>query len=228
MILADSDGFPRSFPPSEVFELEETYPYIIREHFKDATFWQLTFGNAVTQKLVEQPLSYLTHWHPDIIIVQSGIADCRPEGFSDFQKDIIRRFTWRFFKWIRKYVEHPDWIRRRQLYRVSKSSFRRTLKKFRLSFPNARVFWLEIATAPAYDKFRPGIEQRLVEYNDIIKEVYGDGFVAVRQKLLEVDGYNHLDHGHLNKRGHRVVAEILLERIKAHLGSQKELVHEGK
>ncbi len=221
MFLTDSDGNPRSFPKAEIFELEETYPYIIRNQFKDATFWQLSFGNITTGKLVTQPMAYLTHWEPDIIIVQSGIADCRPEGFSDFQKELISRFTWKFFRWIRKYVEHPAWIKHRQLYRVSKSSYRSTLKKFKMTFPKSKILWLEISTGPLYDNFRPGIEKRRAEYNAIIKEVFPDGFVSIYPSMMGVNGFNPIDHGHFNKRGHEVVAKILIERINTILNQTK-------
>lgn len=222
MILTDSDGYPRSFPPSEVFELEETYPYIIRNHFKDSIFWQLSYGNATTMKLVSQPLGYLTHWEPDIIVVQSGIADCRPEAFSDFQLEVISKFTWKFFSRIKKYVNHPALIKHRQVYRVSKRSYKKTLKMFKLIFSKSKIFWFEISMGTRYDESRPGIERRKKEFNEIIKEVYGEDFVPVQKKLLEVDGFNGVDHGHMNKRGHKVLADVLIERINSYLNSKQQ------
>ena len=213
MVLTDSDGYPRSFPPSEVFALEESWPYLLRAHFKDAVFWQLSFGNITTGRLTSQPMGYLTHWDPDIIIVQSGIADCRPEAFSEFQMEIISKLTWKFFGKLKKYVNHPAWIRRRQVYRVSVASYRKTLKKFKLVFPRSNVLWLEISTGPKYEQFRPGVERRKEEFNAIIKDVYGKGFVPAQEKLRSVDGFNAGDHGHQNKRGHRVLADVLIERI---------------
>ena len=81
MILTDSTANPRSFPTSDVTQLEETYPYILREQFNGSTFWQLSYGNVTTEQLISQPISYLNHWEPDVIIMQSGINDCRPESF---------------------------------------------------------------------------------------------------------------------------------------------------
>jgi len=230
MILTDSDGYPRSFPASEVFELEETYPYLIREHFKSSTFWQMSYGNITTTKLVNQPMGYLTHWKPDIIIVQAGIADCRPQAFSDFQKEIISMLTWRLFTRIKKYVNHPALIKHRQVYRVSKSSFRTTVRKFKLVFPQSKIFWLEISTGPRFEEFCPGVERRKAEFNAIIKEAYGEDFVSVQKKILEVDGFNAKDHGHMNKKGHQVLADVLIERINAFLGSsgRKAVLHGQK
>jgi len=184
MILTDSDGCPRSFPASEAFELEETYPYLIREHFKSSTFWQLSYGDITTMKLVNQPMGYLTHWDPNIIIIQSGINDCKPEEFSDLQKDL-------------------------------KSSFRTTIKKFKLVFSKSKIFWLEICVGTRCEETCPGINRRVAEYNRIIAQVYGEDFVSVQKKMLEVDGFNAADHVHWNKRAHQAAADILIERINA-------------
>jgi hypothetical protein len=220
MILTGSDGNPRSFPPNEVVQLEETYPYILRSHFKDSVFWQLSFGNITSSKLLSQPLSYLTHWNPDIIIVQTGMVDCRPEAFSDFQKEIISKFTWKFFSHFKKYIEHPLWIKRRQLYKVPPDNFRILIKKFKQMFPKSKIFWLEICAGTKYEETRPGLGKRMDQYNAIIRQVYGEDMVPVQQKMLEVNGFNGVDHVHWNKRGQQAVAEILLERINAFLGAK--------
>jgi len=222
MILTDSDGYPRSFPVSEKFELEETYPYLIRKKFNDSIFFQLSFADIPTMKLISQPLGFLTHWKPDIIIVQSGIADCRPEAFTDFQKEIINKVSAKYFANLKKYVNRPSLIKKRQLYRVTKKQFQRAVKKFNLIFSHSKIFWLEISVGSKYEVFRPGIEGRKSEYNEIIKNVYGEDFVPIQEKLLEINGFNSLDHGHQNKRGHRAVADILIEKIKLHLNKIKK------
>lgn len=221
MILTGSDGSPRSFPVSEVVQLEETHPYLIRDHFRDSTFWQLSFGGDITaMKLLSQPMAYLTHWNPDIIIVQAGMVDCRPEAFSEFQKEIINKLTWKFFGRIKKYVYHPALIRRRQLYRVPPKSFRATIKKFKFTFANSKIFWLEICAGTRYEEARPGLHRRMAEYNKILEQVYGEDFIPVQKKMLEVDGFNTVDHVHWNKRGHQAVAEILIEKINSFLKSR--------
>ncbi len=184
MILTDSDGNPRSFPPSEVFELEETWPYLLRRHFQDATFWQLSLGEMTTGALTSQPMGYLTHWKPEVIIVQSGINDCKPEEFLDPPKDL-------------------------------KSSFRTTIKKFKLVFSKSKIFWLEICVGSKYEETHPGTNSRVAQCNAIIKEAYGGDFVPVQKKMLEVDGFNAADHVHWNKRAHQAAANILIARINA-------------
>lgn len=224
LILTDSIGNPRSFPASESMQLEETFPYLIRGQFKDSIFWQLSFGNISTEQLINQAIGYLNHWDPDLIIVYSGINDCRPEAFTEFQKTVIHRFadpvtnryTVRILNKLLKNMYHPGWIKRRQVYRVSKWRFGKTLKKFKLIFDQSKIFCLEICAGAGYEEARPGVTSRMEDYNRIIEELYGEDFVSIQKKMLEVEGFN-VDSLHWNKRGHQAVADILLERINSHL-----------
>jgi hypothetical protein len=219
LILTDSGANPRSFPASMVVQLEETYPYILRSRFKSATFYQLSFGNIATEDLVSQATAYLTHWRPHFVIVQSGLVDCRPEAFSEAQKAVINRLPKRFFGKLKRSVNSPALIKRRQRYRVPKDTFRKTAKKFKALFSQSTVLWLQICTAPAYENERPGVGARMVEYNATLSEVYGDGFVSL-QRVLEVDGFNQ-DLTHYTVRGHQVIAELLLEKIEAAMAAPK-------
>ena len=212
LILTDSSANPRSFPSSMVVRLEETYPYLLRDEFRGAKFYQLSFGNITTEDLVSQAMSYLSHWEPDFIIVQSGLADCKPEAFTETQKAVINRLPGRFLGKMKKYVYHPSLIKRRQIFRVSEQSFRKTLRKFKIVFSKSRIFWLEICAAPSYETERPGIVRRVADYNKIIEDVYGDSMVKLQEKVLQVDGLN-ADNVHWRANGHRVAADMLIDRI---------------
>lgn len=211
LILTDSGANPRSFPVSMMVQLEETYPYLLRSRFEGSTFYQLSFGNIATEDLISQATSYLTHWRPDFIIVQSGLVDCRPEAFSDVQKAVISRLPGRFFGKLKKSVNRPSWVKRRQVYRVPKQAFRKTVKKFKLVFSSSKILWLQICAASGYEHERPGIGARMVEYNAIVQEIYGDGFVSL-QKVIDIGGFNQ-DHTHFTARGHQVMAEALIEKM---------------
>ena len=204
--------------------LEETYPYLLREEFKDSVFYQLSFGNITTEDLVSQPLSYLTHWEPDVIIVQSGFADCRPEAFSEVEKRVIERLPGRIFGKLKKNLQNPKIVRRRQIYRVSPQSFRKTLKKFKMVFSKSRIYWLEICAAPGYEEDRPeSIGKRLAEYNKIIEEVYGDGLVRLQDSIVRMNGFNG-DHQHWLRQAHRLAADELIARIRAAMKSGRVAV----
>lgn len=214
VLATDSSANPRSFPAAMRVDLEETYPYLLREAFQDSVFYQLSFGNITTEDLLSQPMAYLTHWQPDFIIVQSGLADCRPEAFSEVEKRLIERLPTKLFGKLKRNIQNPKIVRRRQIYRVTPQSFRKTLKKFKMVFSRSRIYWLEVCAAPAYEEERPGIGQRLVEYNKIIQEVYSDGFIALQERILQVHGFNH-DNQHWLRQAHRLAADELAARIKA-------------
>ncbi len=217
LILTDSVGNPRSFPLEDATELEETYPYILRKEFPDSTFWQLSFGNLTTEQLVSQAISYLNHWEPDIIIIHSGINDCRPEAFSEFQKTVIQRFSGqRVFGRIKKYVYHPSLIKRRQLYRVTENKFRKTLNKVKLIYSSATVFYFEICANQAYESARPGVGKRINTYNKIISNIYGESQVKINELLIQNDGFGS-DNLHWNRRGHFAVAKMLIDKCKMQL-----------
>ena len=219
LILTDSASNPRSFPATMVTELEETYPYLLRAEFNDPVFYQLSFGNITTEQLLSQAISYLSHWHPDIIVVQSGMADCRPEAFTELEKSIITGIPMigRVGR-LRHLLHDPKIIKKRQKYRVTPNKFRKTLRKFKLIFSKSEILWIEIYTSISggYEKSRPGVFKRIDTYNAIIKEIYGRNSISIQKALDDVNGVS-TDHMHLNKSGHAAVANILIERIKLFL-----------
>ena len=219
LVLTDSGGNPRSFPLSDATQLEETYPYLLRSRFKESTFWQLSFGNVVTEQLCSQATGYLNHWEPDIIIVHSGLNDCRPEAFSEFQKSVIIKLSWRYFSRFKKYLYYPSLIKRRSVYRVSKRNFRKTLTKFKLIFSHSTIYWLEICAGLGYEEIRPGVNKRMEDYNKIIKEIYTDYFVTINHELHNVNGFND-DNLHLNKKGHRAIADLLIDKINSSINKK--------
>ena len=127
------------------------------------------------------------------------------------QKAVINRFPGPLGK-MKKYLYHPSLIKRRQIYRVSEQSFRKTLKKFKIVFSKSKIFWLEICAAPSYENERPGIGRRVAEFNKIIEEVYGNSIVRLQEAVIEVGGIN-VDNVHWRASGHRVAAEMLIDKI---------------
>lgn len=212
LILTESAGNPRTFPASEIVQLEETYPYLLRKEFADSMFYQLSFGNLETEKILNQAISFLTSWRPDFIIVHSGLNDCRPEAFSELQKNLILKF-FIFLPFMRKILYNPKLIKFRQVYRVTKSSFKKDVKKFLSIFNNSKILWLEIIAKSNYEERRPGVNKRIIEYNKILKDLLQDNLIPIKDKVEKVNGFNN-DRIHWNKFGHQAVTEQILLKIK--------------
>lgn len=211
LILTDSAANARTFPEKERVNLEETYPFLLRNEFKDSTFHQISFGNIETEKLCSQAIAYLSHWKPDIIIVHSGLNDCRPEAFSEFQKIIILKFL-NFVPLIRKFLIYPKIIKFRQVSRVSKKSFKKTIKRLLAVFRDSKILWLEIVANSNYEKQRPGVTKRINEYNKILGDELKDNLIGIKKFINEVNGFNS-DNIHLNKEGHKIIANEIYKKI---------------
>ena len=223
LILSDSNANPRSTPLSDMTMLEETYPYLLRNEFKDSLFYQLSFGNITTEELLNQAISYLSHLKFDIIVVQSGIVDCRPEAFTEFQKSLINAVSGPFARFLKKHIYNPKLIKWRQIFRVSKRRFRKALKKFKLIFNSAKIYWVEISVSQDYENERPGVHARIHDYNEIIKEIYSDDIIKINKDMLDLDGHN-ADNLHMNKKGHQLTGNILADKINLFLKAAEEKI----
>ena len=222
LIFGDSAINPRTFPAADRTPLEGTFPFQLKEQFPEATFYQLCFGNVTTEEPVGQIISYFSEWQPDFIIVLSGMADCKPEAYTEFERSFLemmsrKRFFHRFAKFmLQPKIEIP--LRRiRQKFRVIPAEFERTAKKLKLIFSDSRILWLEIFVSPEgrYEQIRPGITGRVGIYNNILKKVFGADFVPV-QKALEESGGITADHEHLRAPGHTTISRILGEIMNEH------------
>lgn len=213
LIITDSIGNPRSFPVQDKVELEQTFPYLLRTKFKNDVFWQLSYGDMDTEKLMSQPLTYLVDWEPDYVIIQSGLNDCRPEAFTEFQKKLIFFLRFLGMGFLRKYLYNPSLVKFRQVQRIPIRSFERILKKISILFDNSKIYWIEICAGHEYEKVRPGVNKKILEFNKVLKENFADGFIYVFDRLIEVDGFNK-DQLHWNSRGHLEVSKILTSLIK--------------
>jgi len=215
LILADSASNPRSFPDSEKTFLEETYPYILRKEFIDSTFWQLSFGNITSEELCSQAIGYLSDWDPDIIIVHSGVNDCRPEPMTKSQSTFFKFLTLGLIyrvSFLRDFIYSPYIIKKMGKSRVVDKSFKKTLKRLKLVFSDSKIYWLEIVAHKDYEEDRPGFIKKATSYNKLIKEVYLDDMVLTRQLIEGVDGFN-MDNLHWRKNAHEVVSKAIINRI---------------
>ena len=199
-ILTDSIGNPRSFPENDCVSLDETFPYLIRRKFPQYLYWQLSFGNISTLELSNQLIGYLSDFNPKYIIIYSGINDCRPEAFSELQKELILKSSFFISRFLRKHLTNPRLIALRQKYRLKPSKFRSTLKKVKFLFPDCKVLINQICCSSNYERARPGVLSRIKIYNKILEDLYPETFVHNYRDLISNNGFS-TDNLHLNKVG---------------------------
>tara|TARA_B100000029_G_scaffold505638_1_gene586654 strand:+ start:3769 stop:4410 length:642 start_codon:yes stop_codon:yes gene_type:complete len=210
LILTDSLGNPRPFPEESKVSVEETFPYLLRDKYKESIFWQLSYGNLTSDDLINQAAGYVSNWNPDYVIIQSGINDCRPEAFTEFQKIILNKTL--LFNSLKDRIYDPNLIRRRAIYRVSEKNFKKSALKLRNLFSSSKIFWLEVSANDNYENKRPGVKKRMRNYNKILESIFKEGFLEICNQVKDVDGFNK-DGLHLNVFGHKEIFRIITQKL---------------
>lgn len=216
LVLADSCSLPRSFPKAFQAAYEKTYPHLLKQAFGNDIVATISIGGGTSTDLVGHALAYFSEWQPDVVIVQAGIVDCRPEPLPKFFRIFLQEFE--RLQRLKAFLYSPKVMR--LLLRLSSSDnvsiakFQRNLKKLRATFPGAQLFWIEIFTTSSgdYESSRPGIIQRIQKYNQALRSILKDRLIEVQDGINLVNGMNP-DHIHLTAAGHRIVFEKIQERL---------------
>lgn len=216
LILGDSCSMPRSFPKSQEVFYEETYVSLLNEQFKDCKIAAINSGGATSVELISQALAYYASWQPDIIIVQAGMADCRPEPIPNLLRLFIDEIS--VLSRIKIFFYSPNVMSKILKFikfdRISFGKFQRNIKKLSSIFSKSKIIWCEIYTTSTgeYEKSRPGVMINIEKYNNAIAKNLKTELIPLTARLNEIGGIN-LDHLHLNKMGHQEVCNILSKKI---------------
>ena len=208
LIFSDSLGLPRNTP--EVTLYEDTYPFLLRKNFE---VFQFSKGGGLITDFVEQSWYYV-QYKPDILLLQMGIVDCGPRAFSKGEEAIFSSVF--FLRGLRRLLSR--YRVSRMIRNVRKKSwtkpkiFRKSCESLIEMFPDASVFALSIIhSSPSYEKQVPGITDKISQYNEILKEVFGDHYID----LKEIPSLGIMsDHHHLTKEGHRYIYDMILKTLE--------------
>lgn len=211
LVLTDSLSLPRAKP--ETLELQETWPSLL-ENGHSGKLIRVAIGGATVTELYNQATVYYKSIQPDILIVQSGIVDCVPRGYSKLELQLIRKTNigrHLFFKMI-----GTDRMRRlRKVNYTPLKLFQKTADQLYDHFVNTRIIWVGIAPATAdYEKQLPGITESIKRYNEVLKKMQEEGKIEFVDTALMPQSGLMSDHHHLNREGHAWVAERLKELLQ--------------
>lgn len=211
LILTDSLSLPRAKP--ETLELQDTWPSVLESNFPDR-FIRVAIGGATLTELFKQATGYYKSIEPDILIVQSGIVDCVPRGYSKLELQLIRKTSigrHLFFKMI-----GTDRMRKfRKVNYTPVELFRKTAGQLYDHFINTRIIWVGIAPATIdYERQLPGITQSIRKYNEVLKNMQAEGKIEFIDTAFMPQSGLMSDHHHLNREGHAWVAEQLKDLLQ--------------
>ena len=201
VIIGDSLPFPRNTP--EIVELSECYPFLLQNHFGGV--YSYSYGASTSSDVLWQAGYFDGLNNNRIVIYHFGIVDCAPRAFRNYELRLFEFFNIRIPDKITKYVRNI-----RNLKKVSPQLFYDNcvkIKKLNIGKPIV----MPIANASIeYQKLLPGIQQSIVLYNNILKEVFEDELCDIQFDTsidLMSDGH------HLTARGHQRVFNKLKEII---------------
>lgn len=205
-IFSDSLALPREIPQKVYYE--ETYSAKLS---KDHIVAQYSKGAGTIKDLLDQTF-YYKMFCPDVVILQSGIVDCSPRPFTQFEEHF---FTLNLFtkgcKAILKRITKP-WLRTvRKVAWTKPKKFKYYCEQLKSVYPNIPILSIGILPPrPEYEKLAKGISKRILEYNKILLDVFGENFIDMSD--MPDEGIMS-DHHHMTVIGHQFVYDKIKERI---------------
>ena len=209
-LFTDSTALPRELP--ELVNLNETWPYKLRNHFNNAYCNSVCLGGATAQQLSEQ-IPYHNLYKPNLVIVQAGLADCAPRALTRFEVELINRIPFLSKKLSQRIRNNAPQIRsRRDIRYTSTKHFEYLVDLFQDNF-DGEFFWIEIIPALFnYEKIVPGVTRNIAVYNKILSDKLGNRVISLKGMTRK-----HImrDNTHLNVDGHEFVFKRIMDKLQA-------------
>lgn len=207
LILSDSLALPRNKP--ETTFVEDTYPYLLKNHFE---VYQCSIGGGLVGDLLKQSF-YYSQYQPDIVILQSGIVDCAPRAYSMREESMFKYY--KVFGLVRNVLSKT--ITTRKIRSIRKKVWTK-LKDYKSGlngiikyFPDATFYALSILPASEdYENLVPGINKNVNLYNNVLKDIFDTNFIS----LSEIPSNGIMsDYHHLTKEGHMFVYQKIVKAL---------------
>ncbi|KJS66621.1 MAG: hypothetical protein JL50_11305 [Peptococcaceae bacterium BICA1-7] len=238
MVLGDSLTLPRAV---ENISVEDAWPWLLEKYLSNGDSECILFhrglGGASLDVLWEhyqQIRFYIKPSPGSIAVLQYGIVDCAPRPLPFWARKLLGHLHPAILKHIVNIIH-----RHRSSLLGKGISFQRTSDYLiqylttqlleQITSDYHHVFVVGIMPADeAFDQASPGVRDSVTRTNKIIKSA-ADNYAnaqfldmdAVFGGQPEVDGYiSRIDHHHLTKLGHKVLARTLYQKIfiKRNLG----------
>lgn len=204
LILTDSLSLPRTKP--EQVDYYQTWPRLLEKKMP-GEYVSIGIGGGTSTDIVNQGTIYYEAIHPDVVIVQSGIVDCAPRGYTKFELSLIRKTA--LSRYLMFKVVGVDKMRTmRKVTYTPIGNFQANVKKMSKQFSYAKLCWLGIAPAKdVYEKQLPGVTENIKRYNQVLKDMSASsGFTYIPMDEFPLEGFMS-DHHHFNELGHSWVSE---------------------
>ncbi|MFM2360982.1 MAG: hypothetical protein RLY16_2975 [Bacteroidota bacterium] len=207
LFLTDSVSLPRKHKNGQVL-WEEIYYSKFKQQFPSVDFLLVGMGGATISQL-QLALNYYDCYQADILVLQSGIVDCAPRAFSQFEQQVITKLRLvRFVKPLTKFLR-----KHRHISFTKPRVFEEQLLKIKKKFDGKPTIAIGILPGnQAYEQVVPGISTCIERYNSILKKhmQFIDNSDFSPNGVLE-------DHHHLNALGQQIIFDKLVAVLQPYL-----------
>lgn len=211
LILTDSLGVPRTRPDRLTDDACWVYR-LVDDSSRDFRFRLSTVPGLDSRQLLAMARLYHAAIAPDVIVLQVGIVDAYPRALKRMELSLLSRLpgflSRAFHALVRRF--YAPLVRLRNIRYVEPAEFRRNLLDLRSLFPETRFLVMPVAPATAdYRRRNPLVEQSIADYNVILGEVFGEGFLADCFAGEPPEAVVTSDNHHLSERGNERVFEVV-------------------
>ena len=218
VILGDSLGMPR---PNDHIKYEHTYPYLLKQTLRpfEVIPRHVRANDTVRQTNEQNLLDDIIFFEPKIVIIHLGIVDCAPRIFSKKLSKMLTLMPQFLSQTIIKLMSKNRYFITRYFPKtyVTQSEFKKNLKKIAYTIINCRAkpILVEITQTNEINQTRSfNFEKNIRDYNQIIKEI-ATSLNATIISLNDLQDSILIEDGiHLNKKGHQILADRLVNSIK--------------
>ncbi len=206
MILTDSLGLPRDKP--EVVSYDDTWPTLLQKNH-DIVMHKVAIGGATSTDLFRQ-VTYHTPFGPDVAVIQVGIVDCVPRFATQLEIQILRTIPY-FGSRLLKLLNRSSVRKFRKISYVSPKAFKSNMLALKNRLNNCKIACIGIMpiTQP-YEAMLSGATAKRQQYNQILIEIFKDGFINVDHFTADT---LMSDHHHLTTLGHKMVYDAVASKV---------------
>lgn len=205
LLITDSVGYAR--PGENTYSIKETFPYLLANKTNNLILSKIIFGGELTIKLLIQAQSYYREWNPDIIIVYSGINDCKDKYPLKYLTNYLPSFLRK-----RREINFFIYSKLFSLNCFSKSAFKRCVCNFCNIFTNSKIYFNEISCSDKILKRFPSAIKNKNICNNILIDNKKLTLISNNNELNKANGFCE-DGFHLNKIGHKIIFENICKKI---------------
>lgn len=217
LVITDSLGVPRTQPEPLTDDVCWVYR-LLDERCHCYRFRLSTVPGLDSNQMLHMARFYHAAIQPNVIILQVGIVDCYPRALRRGELALVTRLPGPVSRLIHAFVRrfHAVIVKFRNVRYVPPGRFRQNMQALKALFPMADFVVVPVAPATLeYKRKNPLVQQAIADYNQILAEEFGAGFLHACYSEEAPEAIVTTDNHHLSARGNELVLAAVRQALPA-------------